>query len=290
MIDLRAQLRFLRRHIKNVWEASPSPRLSILAFAISVLRQRNQARRVVHSYRRFSKMPRYTPATAQLYGHKFKIVDADSFLDMCNEILVRQNYQFPSAKREPLIIDCGANIGVSVYFFKMQYPDARIIAFEPDPSVFRVLEENVRSLGLRNVVLHNVAVWKAQTELEFIVERSWGGRLRKVGEADSVVKVPSVRLRDFLDEPIEFLKIDIEGAEMEVIRDCHDSLAGVRNLFVEYHSFRNEQQLLGELLTFLAGSGFRYYIKEASRNRLPFVDRPQTPMDLQVEIFCYRVN
>jgi predicted O-methyltransferase YrrM len=51
-------------------------------------------------------------------------------------------YRFNSLITKPLILDCGANVGVSVLYFKRLYPDAEIIAFEPDEDVFAILKQN----------------------------------------------------------------------------------------------------------------------------------------------------
>jgi hypothetical protein len=75
--------------------------------------------------------------------------------------------------------------------------------------------------------------------------------------------VRTVRLRDYLDQPIEFLKLDIEGAEVPVLLDCSDRLEQVEHLFVEYHSFIGLPQPLDCLISILRSAGFRFY----ARNR-----------------------
>jgi hypothetical protein len=63
-------------------------------------------------------------------------------------------------------------------------------------------------------------------------------------------------LRDLLDSPVDFLKIDIEGAEYAVLKDCRDRLQNVRNLFVEYHAAPDEPQRLNEMLSWFSEAGF----------------------------------
>ena len=58
------------------------------------------------------------------------------------------------------------------------------------------------------------------------------------------------------------MKIDIEGAELPVLRDCSDNLKNVKNLFVEYHGKYNEIFKLNEILEILLQNNFKYYIKE----------------------------
>ena len=63
--------------------------------------------------------------------------------------------------------------------------------------------------------------------------------------------VRCVRLNDLLNEEIDFLKIDIEGAELPVLKDCSDNLKNVKNLFVEYHGKYDEMFKLNEILEIL---------------------------------------
>ena len=126
--------------------------------------------------------------------------------------------------------------------------------------------------------------------MNFLSEGSVGGSLSSnIDENNNLVK--AVRLRDYLDKPVEFLKIDIEGAEYEVLRDCKDRLHNVVNLFVEYHSLLNEDQKLSEILQIIKDAGFRFYIKEAWENmKYPFIDKKGLHFDLQLNIFCYRIK
>ena len=74
--------------------------------------------------------------------------------------------------------------------------------------------------------------------------------------------VKCVRLKDLLNEEIDFLKIDIEGAEFAVLKDCSDNLKNIKNLFVEYHGKYDEMFKLNEILEILLQNNFKYYIKE----------------------------
>jgi hypothetical protein len=73
--------------------------------------------------------------------------------------------------------------------------------------------------------------------MNFAPDHADGGRLAPNGQEE--VKV--VRMRDWLNEPIDLLKLDIEGAEFDVIKDCDDRLSIVKCLFVEYHSLASQR-------------------------------------------------
>lgn len=91
------------------------------------------------------------------------------------------------------------------------------------------------------------------------------------------------------EAPVDLLKLDIEGAELEVLTHCREALREVDHLFVEYHGRHDEPQRLDELLALLRAAGFRYHLRNASRARQPFVEQPLTLVyDQLADIFAYR--
>lgn len=214
------------------------------------------------------------------------------FLHSVEELFLNEIYRFKSDTKKPHIIDCGANWGLSILYFKELYPEAHIVALEADPFIFQQLENNIKSFELKNIELINKAVWINNKEVQFSSEGAMGGTLASLGIREKNVKIVSaIRLKELIEQynSIDFLKIDIEGAEYEVIKDCSDSLANVSNLFIEYHSPPQSEQTLDEILLWVRKAGFRYYIKEAWNNMdHPFVHKKQLYYDLQLNIFCFR--
>ncbi|HZI20720.1 MAG TPA: FkbM family methyltransferase [Pyrinomonadaceae bacterium] len=241
---------------------------------------------------RLKRVPRYRPAVTEILGRPLEVVDSASFLWMYREIFVDEIYRFRARTDEPYIIDCGANIGLSVLYFKQLYPRARVAAFEPDREIFEVLSRNVAAQGHgEGVELHRRAVWTEETTLSFWSEGADGGRLSDVGDGVAArgVEVPTARLRDFLGGRVDFLKVDIEGAETEVLEDCADRLGEVEHLFVEYHSFAERPQTLHRLTTLLADAGFRLHIQPVIPSPRPFVQRHvEGGMDMQLNVFAFR--
>ena len=174
--------------------------------------------------------------------------------------------------------------------FRKEYPEAKIKAFEADPKIFAVLKENLSKNGIEKLELFNKAVWINDEGVEFGIEGADGS---SVFSKENTVRVESVRLKKLLSEEneIDLLKMDIEGAEANVIPDCANELSKVKNLFLEYHTFVGRKQNLAEVLLILEKSGFRYFIKQEADRKIPFVNRknknnPQ--MDLQLNIYAYR--
>ena len=205
------------------------------------------------------------------------------------EIFEQEIYRFSTKSDNPLIIDCGSNIGLSVIYFKNLYPGAHIIAFEPDETNFEILNLNIQNNGLTNIELHKSAVWITNGEISFEAKESEASH---ISDNTSDFKVSSIRLRNIIDsyQKVDFLKLDIEGAEYQVMRDIENILSKVENLFLEYHGKVEEAYKLNEILTFLNNCGFSIYIKNAADNlQKPFVEkRTGTIYDVQLNLFCYK--
>jgi FkbM family methyltransferase len=243
--------------------------------------------------KRVASLPRKQSSTATIMGRQIRFPDGYWFMHSLNELFVEEVYRFNTDNPSPYILDCGANIGLSVIYFKRLYPNARIVAFEPDEKIFSQMKDNLSSFNIEDVDTVSKGVWKEETTLTFLAEGTLGGKVidkdQPAGKLQ-VININTVRLRDYVAKKVDFLKLDIEGAEYEVLVDCADALGNVSTLFIEYHSSPSKEQTLDEILRIVTNAGFRYYIKEASHDvRYPFVDAgKQTWFDLQLNIFCYR--
>ena len=239
---------------------------------------------------KYGTAKRYEKRKVKFFGYEFDVPDPYSFLWQVKEIFVDESYKFVPSSNSPVIYDCGSNVGTSVAYFRKEYPEAKIKAFEADPKIFAVLKENLSKNGLEKLELFNKAVWINDEGVELGIEGADGS---SVFSKENTVRVESVRLKKLLSEEkeIDLLKMDIEGAEANVIPDCADELSKVKNLFLEYHTFVGRKQNLAEVLSILEKSGFRYFIKQEADRKIPFVNRknknnPQ--MDLQLNIYAYR--
>jgi FkbM family methyltransferase len=241
---------------------------------------------------RVNGLERFTETDTIFLNHKFKIIDNASYQFIKKELFDLEIYKFNSKNEEPYIIDCGANIGLSIIYFKQLFPNAEIIAFEPDDKVFKALKYNIEAFNFSNVKLIKKACWNEETILKFYSEGADGGRVAMSFDTKQIIEVETIRLRKFLDRKVDFLKIDIEGAEVQVLTDCEEFLGNVENLFVEYHSYIGIEQTLDKLLKILKKSGFRYSIQQhgiVSQN--PFINiQNQDKMDILLNISAYRVN
>lgn len=240
---------------------------------------------------KLNRTERYKTVYPKFQGIKFHVVDGVSFVSGKREIFDRDIYRFSTKAETPIIIDCGANIGLSVIYFKKLYPNAIIEAFEPDPNIFAALSENVNNYNPDKILLHKKAIWINDDGIEFQSEGGFSGRIPKEGDSNDLIKVESARLKTILQkyDEVNFLKIDIEGAEYDVLKDCNLELKKVEHIFIEYHSHVSESQTLHEILSMLSELGFRYHIQEAFVREKPYVERnSMCGMDLQLNIYGYK--
>jgi len=240
----------------------------------------------------FGNTPRYVQKNIKFLNCTFSVPDMLSFIWQFKEIFVDENYKFKTNSSQPVIYDCGANIGTSVAYFKKIFPNSKLKAFEANPQIAEILLQNIKKNNIKDVEIIKKDVWINNDGVEFALEGADGTSIFIDSEK---IKLPSVRLKDLIqkEEKIDFLKMDIEGAETAVLKDCSESLKIVKNLFVEFHSFVNQRQDLDELLSVLTKSGFRYFIKPAADRKIPFVNRinkNNPAMDLQLNIYAYRVK
>lgn len=137
------------------------------------------------------------------------------------DIFIRKQYGHAPISDVRTIVDCGANVGLASVFLLLQFPQARVIAVEPDPINYELCRKNLASFGARAVVV-NAAVW-AQPRTVVVDERNRGTWAAQVREAESTANegaVPGYPLHELFDRfdatTVDILKMDIEGAEKPI--------------------------------------------------------------------------
>jgi FkbM family methyltransferase len=242
-------------------------------------------------FNRLSMLPRKTPGHTTIDEKRFHYHDPSLLAVAYKHIYLESCYDFPSVKAEPTIIDCGANIGIAVRYWLERFPKAKIIALEPDPELFRVLERNIRECDPSTVSLHQKAVWRFDGMLEFQSTELETGQVAEIahGTDGKIISVASIRLSSLLNTDVDFLKIDIEGAEVDVLLESESKLECVKNICLEYHSFVGQPQRLDEMLGVLRRCGFRVHLTHeyAVANPLWLLQAPMG-MDNRIIVWGYR--
>lgn len=200
-------------------------------------------------------------------GYTIRFNDGPNLYILYKDIFVNRIYHFEARRPDPLILDCGSNIGMSILYFKQVYPRARIIAFEPDPQIVPFLQTNISGNDLKDVQWVQAALSNDSEKKIFFSDGICGSGLAEplTLEASHTWKsyeVSCARLRDYLIEPVDFLKMNIEGAEYEVLLDSEDRLRQIREMIIEYHHLPGLRRSLHEILVILHRQGFEYLIND----------------------------
>jgi FkbM family methyltransferase len=194
----------------------------------------------------------FSPMARLLYGHYFrekfavKIEYAEqpvilrggtSDIKVFYEVFALELYKLPE-KEVATILDIGANAGYASLYFAHFYPNARIIAVEPEGSNYQALLENTRSY--KNITCLQAAIWSQETDLAL---QNPGDSKWSFQYAKDTGKGPAIRsqtlpglMEKFDLQRIDLLKMDIEGGEEAVFASNTDWMRLVDCLLIELHS------------------------------------------------------
>jgi FkbM family methyltransferase len=160
------------------------------------------------------------------------------------QLFINNEYGFPIRDKPNLIIDGGANVGYAAVFFANRFPEAKIIAIEPEQTNFELLKEN--TIDYQNILLRNSGIWNKNTYLKIhdLGVRKDAFMVEEVDREEQgsfkAVTVGEVLRESGYDE-IDILKLDIEGAEKEVFSDNYEEWLGrVNILIIELHDRMKE--------------------------------------------------
>ncbi|KND46786.1 MAG: SAM-dependent methyltransferase [Parcubacteria bacterium C7867-006] len=134
------------------------------------------------------------------------------------------------------IIDMGANIGLATIWLKLNYPNTKIHAYEPNPEIFNVLKSNISNLN--NVYLYNLAISDTDNEkIEFnISKRSFSSSKFPIPNSNKIyVSATTIdNAINIVNEKVDLIKIDIEGAEFSAIK-ISNKINEVNEIIGEIH-------------------------------------------------------
>lgn len=205
---------------------------------------------------------------ANIAGFKAKFLDFKLFKYLFHEIFLGKDYYFISDSKTPYIIDCGSNIGMSVLYFKMIYPNAEIVAFEPGEETYQCLNDNIKNNSLNSVTVHKVALSDKEGTIEFFYDEDDVGSLVMSVIQERMTKqsrsVKAVLLSNYIDRDVDFLKMDIEGAELSVIKELSETnkLRYIKEMMIEYHHhIASDIDEFSKMLKLLEDAGFGYQIE-----------------------------
>lgn len=138
-----------------------------------------------------------------------------------------------------LIIDGGANCGDTTAWYLSRFPEATVVALEPDPENFTMLRKNCEPYGTRAILL-NAALWSDEAKLEVQSAARADGIQVRVGGDGAPAQCEGISMPRLLQmvnaECVDILKLDIEGAELQLFSQRPETwLPALRCVAVELH-------------------------------------------------------
>ena len=150
-----------------------------------------------------------------------------------------------------VVIDVGAFIGThSRAFSCMVGASGKVYAFEPNGSVYLLLKENAKKSLLQNIIALPFALGEIGCEMRILNDPNYNNkgasRLDISGGTNSQQDVEVKPLDSFHMEPIDFIKIDVEGMELEVLMGANEAIKShAPTIFLEVNSLEDSAAILG---------------------------------------------
>ncbi len=211
-------------------------------------------------------------AVVKLGGVALHITDGLNAYMQYKDEVVRRIYDFEPDRGDPVVIDGGANMGAFTIATRLRHARARIVAFEPDPAIAAILRENLARNGIESVRVVEAALGGVPGTATFASDGESGGALATAGSTTVRVEVLSA----WLGEEVDFVKLNIEGAELDVLREAAAAgrLRNIKALVIEYHGWPRAPQRLHDVLAVLDANGFRYVVHDFDEQTNPVTKPP----------------
>lgn len=176
------------------------------------------------------------------YPHNIRLRRSSSDIGTFHQVFLNLEYQYNIPSEPGFIIDCGANIGLASVYFKNRYPKSLVVAVEPEPSNYDMLLKNTQSYS--QVECIRAGVWNRNAILKVEDEHSfghWGFVCKEVSyESENTVRAIAIDeiMAKYGQTEIGLLKIDIEGAELELFAANYEAwLPKTKVIMIELHDW-----------------------------------------------------
>lgn len=159
-------------------------------------------------------------------------------ISVLREVFTDREYAFAeAASYQPThIADLGAHVGAATLFLHSHYPSAQIIAYEPDPGNFALLQMNVGGLDRVTCVNAAVAATSGGVTLYTHAGGSTRGTLSRDPDTVGEMLVPSVTFEEVIAAGADCVKFDVEGAEYSLFAAASvEARSKVGVYFGEFH-------------------------------------------------------
>lgn len=152
-----------------------------------------------------------------------------------------RRYHVPSLPlpKDAVIVDLGANVGYTMAHFAYLYPDSLIYGVEMDYSNFLLAQKNLAMLTNQCKLIH-AAVWHENGKINYTGDQAWGFKIdyektMNMSEGGTPAKTLDTIFKEFGLDKVDYIKMDIEGAEKFVLENAEKWIDRVKMLKIEIH-------------------------------------------------------
>lgn len=193
--------------------------------------------------------------------YKLRGGSTDRFI--INEVWLHKSYNPKGFEIKPndVVVDIGAHAGIFTILASYFAKQGQVYAFEPFRENYNLLLENINLNKAKNVKVFNKAVSNSSGKLKFYVSQTKNkgqNSIYRLGKTQKEVNVDKISFKDFLKTipKIDFLKIDCEGAEYEILFSLSkEELQKIKKISMEFHNYGKYTGK--DLAKFLQKNGFK---------------------------------
>jgi len=192
-------------------------------------------------------------AVFNFQGHN--IVAPRKSIHIFREIFIEEVYE-KRFKASGVVVDIGAFVGM--FSVKTALCAKEVIAIEPHPAIFEMLKSNCANLP--NVKLVNKAISSNARIVRLYLSRNeYGNSI--INKTQRYIEVEAITLDSLLDKPVDFIKIDCEGAELDILKGAIRTLSypGTKLVIAAYHCLANGELELPYIVSYLEEKGYKIY-------------------------------
>jgi FkbM family methyltransferase len=167
-----------------------------------------------------------------------------------------------------IVVDMGAHIGAFAVRAARLAHRGQVYAYEASAKNYALLTENRQLNGLKNLHIENSAISDRCGELPLYTPAGnsiLGSLLQETSSFKEMVQSTtfSAIIAEHALEQVDFLKVDVEGAEFDILFDCSDeTFAKIRHLVIEYHDFEGGKRSHLDLVNLLNLHGFKVVVEK----------------------------
>ena len=176
----------------------------------------------------------------------------------------------PDLKNAQVILDIGANVGVTSMFFASINSKARIISFEPHPDTFKKAIENLKLNTFRNIEIINTGLGEKRDNLKLyeVNEHNPGMNRLLAIEKDLPFKIVEINTLDDIlmarnISKVDVIKLDVEGFEYAVLKGAKEIINSKPVLFIELDddNLKENNKSAKELIELLVLFGYKEFYR-----------------------------